>query len=164
MFSSKDHPRTRGEKSGYSHIILPFKGSPPHTRGKGKDRFPALWRSRITPAHAGKSSDTDAFEGRRWDHPRTRGEKSSTITASLFLTGSPPHTRGKVSVLPRSESPEGITPAHAGKRKLGTVLRQASRDHPRTRGEKKIFTPFSVTTLGSPPHTRGKDCKAIPEL
>ena len=51
-----DHPRACGEK----FFVKPRKrssvGSPPRMRGKGKSAFYHLLLSRITPAHAGKSS------------------------------------------------------------------------------------------------------------
>ena len=51
---------------------------------------------------------------------------------------------------------DGITPACAGKRRLGKfALRQAG-DHPRMRGEKRIGKRDAKTMQGSPPHARGK--------
>ena len=34
LIDSRDHPRTRGEKSKSQHFMSNFVGSPPHTRGK----------------------------------------------------------------------------------------------------------------------------------
>ena len=50
----------------------------------------------------------------------------------------------------------GITPAHAGKRRLSLTAKNAKRDHPRTRGEKVRTSGSKKVQIGSPPHTRGK--------
>ena len=51
---------------------------------------------------------------------------------------------------------KGITPAHAGKSKILRNCYLPSRDHPRTRGEKKFSLSLLTNRVGSPPHTRGK--------
>ena len=103
---------------------------------------------------------------------------------SLYL-GSPPHTRGKVYVLPyygallwdhprtRGEKSEHchaaryqcrITPAHAGKRSSVSSSVWQCRDHPRTRGEKFAIKSTNANELGSPPHTRGKATETISSI
>ena len=91
-----DHPRTCGEKQTTSLDCLPFIGSPPHMRGKGKTVKPKIDKKRITPAHAGKSV--------------------YLAPVDTSLSGSPPHMRGKVVELFVLLVHHGITPAHAGKR------------------------------------------------
>ena len=72
--------------------------------------------------------------------------------------GSPPHRRGKVSVMLSIPAHIGITPAWAGK-SLPVLLRsQSGRDHPRVGGEKAIFHPLLTIPKGSPPRGRGKAC------
>ena len=110
-----DHPRIRGEKL-FCLSRLPCRlGSPPHTRGKVP--FPALRNPLcgITPAYAGKRQ-TRSTRTILWrDHPRIRGEKGAVVNSIVCLSGSPPHTRGKVIVIHVSPSSPGITPAYAGK-------------------------------------------------
>ena len=53
--------------------------------------------------------------------------------------GSPPHTRGKGTEPKRRGEGVGITPAHAGKSLESDKARERGKDHPRTRGEKKIY-------------------------
>ena len=111
-------------------------GSPPHTRGKGERGYLRGLRKRITPAHAGKRLRQQANRRRQRDHPRTRGEKNKLADGTSSISGSPPHTRGKVT-------------AHL-------CYRFQRKDHPRTRGE-KLRAIWSVMKMkGSPPHTRGK--------
>ena len=50
-----DHPRIHGEKYNLQRIKIWSKGSPPHTRGKGKSPGHCNTRNRITPAYTGKS-------------------------------------------------------------------------------------------------------------
>ena len=113
--STRDHPRTRGEKPHKRGSLRREEGSPPHTRGKAfngskKSRYP-----RITPAHAGKSPINGVLFGKKRDHPRTRGEKTKAEELTGAGVGSPPHTRGKGGLISLSSTFDGITPAHAGK-------------------------------------------------
>ena len=55
-FCSRDHPRVCGEKGHGSELRGRQVGSPPRVRGKEVRTQRSDIRSRITPAHAGKSS------------------------------------------------------------------------------------------------------------
>ncbi len=112
------------------------RGSPPHARGKVFFRLKMSDMLSITPARAGKSSDSDVFEGQKRDHPRTRGEKPVDLPYAVGQTG--------------------ITPARAGKRIDHKLKPVEAQDHPRTRGEKNILISLVSTAQGSPPHARGK--------
>ena len=70
--------------------------------------------------------------------------------------GSPPHTRGKFFSSGTSLSVSGITPAYAGKTRRISRSPAGREDHPRIRGE-NVSNEFARTSsVGSPPHTRGK--------
>ena len=75
--------------------------------------------------------------------------------------GSPPHMRGK----DRSDHPsvrqDGITPAHAGKRRSQSSCDIREWDHPRTCGEKAWVGESKNNDTGSPPHMRGKGHRSI---
>ena len=114
----QDHPRTRGEKKIHTIVSIDVAGSPPHTRGKARNRRRSDLRIGITPAHAGKSTMTQALFLAEKDHPRTRGEKAPFPPLLPFGIGSPPHTRGKVQPLQKALVCGRITPAHAGKRRI----------------------------------------------
>ena len=111
---------------------------------------------RITPAHAGKRHGWRLLGYTGKDHPRTRGEKCVITLFLCVITGSPPHTRGKVQNWKRMYQDNRITPAHAGKRLSPAVVMPIIRDHPRTRGEKVVAGSRDANHKGSPPHTRGK--------
>ena len=136
---SGDHPRTRGEKLASLYPSVRPRGSPPHTRGKGIEERGYTCSVRITPAHAGKSYADFSTYARDRDHPRTRGEKFAKVGIDADQMGSPPHTRGKGGVPLGIGGGGGITPAHAGKRLLSGIGPCSRRDHPRTRGEKKVM-------------------------
>ena len=153
---SEDHPRTRGEKSGYGNRRYHKLGSPPHTRGKALTILLLMCRGRITPAHAGKRTTSEAISSEEKDHPRTRGEKILNLSKDFQSRGSPPHTRGKVCPQSGSGHIVRITPAHAGKSSAIAFSNQGWEDHPRTRGEKTKTDMTGLSGVGSPPHTRGK--------
>ena len=71
-------------------------GSPPHTRGKGGDRWVRIRQTGITPAYAGKRAKIIDKLVKSGDHPRIRGEKAVMVVIFSPNLGSPPHTRGKV--------------------------------------------------------------------
>ena len=151
-----DHPRTRGEKLLGSELFVLYIGSPPHTRGKGKEQPGRADDPGITPAHAGKSRVVRPSGSPPRDHPRTRGEKLASISGRPAREGSPPHTRGKGHPGRYAVASHGITPAHAGKRIQFARFVVKTRDHPRTRGEKSAVRVLHESEVGSPPHTRGK--------
>ena len=59
---------------------------------------------------------------------------------------------------------DGITPAHAGKSKLGDNCTLGSRDHPRPCGEKHRKACGLTVKEGSPPPMRGKDVDAMSDV
>ena len=110
-----DHPRMCGEKHYSLKITFLSSGSPPHVRGKDAHAAMRARVLRITPAHAGKSSILVAHWSAVWDHPRTCGEKSGSMSNFSRCSGSPPHMRGKVPYHDNAWFLTRITPAHAGK-------------------------------------------------
>ena len=113
--SRRDHPRLRGEKRCNINLIFVPRGSPPLTRGKGKNTPFRNVRIRITPAYAGKRIKGGKMQRKTRDHPRLRGEKLSAYAAHREKKGSPPLTRGKAETAINSKPCIGITPAYAGK-------------------------------------------------
>ena len=114
-----------------------LKGSPPHTRGQALAAAGTSRKSRITPAHAGTSS--------------------CASICFVSTAGSPPHTRGQAEFWLHWQAFGRITPAHAGTSFSKALAIRASRDHPRTRGDKSDRLDYGAVEKGSPPHTRGQD-------
>jgi len=114
----------------------------------------ATWLG-ITPAHAGNTYFTKCPHRRVWDHPRARGEHPFIITKQYPPPGSPPRTRGTPSCMAWLEVCRGITPAHAGNTFLGIPQCPPRWDHPRARGEHRLYYFYELPQKGSPPRTRG---------
>ena len=70
--------------------------------------------------------------------------------------GSPPHRRGKVSVMLSIPAHIGITPAWAGKSHTADHVACIPEDHPRVGGEKLACAAAVAERQGSPPRGRGK--------
>ena len=156
-YHRRDHPRMCGEKSFTLRKRDLQLGSPPHVRGKARCFLHRIASSGITPACAGKSRFLPYRGYKPWDHPRMCGEKQLKMRMAPPITGSPPHVRGKVGIMPITRNTRGITPACAGKRGAPDVRVRSKWDHPRMCGE-KIRVPREVLRMpGSPPHVRGKD-------
>ena len=136
--SYRDHPRTRGDKVNWVFRLLRGLGSPPHTRGQARIATVFLSLSRITPAHAGTSTQSEYFPFSWRDHPRTRGDKEGWCRYECRTDGSPPHTRGQVGRQLRFDDRPRITHAHAGTRPASQNPECQEEDHPRTRGDKLI--------------------------
>ena len=153
----RDHPRVRGEKRHTDVFAVIIQGSPPRARGKERPFSVDALAGGITPACAGKSTARSTPRAGRRDHPRVRGEKTSTLPEAGATPGSPPRARGKVAVGAVPQAALGITPACAGKSLSGADLSAADGDHPRVRGEKLQGRRRCSDEKGSPPRARGKD-------
>ena len=137
-------------------FLWSYLGSPPHVRGKALCLPCLLPKHRITPACAGKSTKLRNAIRSKWDHPRMCGEKSAASTCPICARGSPPHVRGKVKENQTLWYEDRITPACAGKSYIRLALLHPTWDHPRMCGEKQLVAELPKTSLGSPPHVRGK--------
>ena len=136
--------------------LRPNAGSPPPMRGKVRVSNVTLYRSRITPAHAGKSSRPTAPLCTCRDHPRPCGEKHIARITMFVDIGSPPPMRGKALKWTHIRIDTGITPAHAGKSFSGDSGAAGREDHPRPCGEKRPAFRQCGRYQGSPPPMRGK--------
>ncbi len=174
---SRDHPRVCGEKNAGCVSSGTRAGSPSHMRGKVLRLHADKAVLGITPAYAGKRFSCKSGEKQVGDHPpRMRGKEQQTVSSSAktgitpayagkspfsavflpLLLGSPPHMRGKEDCPPAPASLVGITPAYAGKSHHSKMELTAPRDHPRICGEKPLLLRWIRSSLGSPPHMRGK--------
>ncbi len=125
-------------------------------RGKLMPQAFATSLRRITPAHAGKTLLIYPALCPCPDHPRACGENTFAPADRVLKPGSPPRMRGKRSHFRLRFRPPRITPAHAGKTSISSLLLNPHSDHPRACGEN--FTPSTSPPWlpGSPPRMRGK--------
>ena len=84
------------------------------------------------------------------------GEKFGNTALFVSKWGSPPHGRGKDTIVIIEVAVSGITPAWAGKSIIIRYIRAHPWDHPRMGGEKPIVRSGGCLLWGSPPHGRGK--------
>ena len=153
--SIADHPRIRGE-----HRLRRLRGglgvgSSPHTRGAPPRRCTLQRRRRIIPAYAGSTRGLHQERPRGADHPRIRGEHSSTRIAPMWQAGSSPHTRGAHLHAVAQAVRSGIIPAYAGSTYAILSCAFFEKDHPRIRGEHAEWIFSYLANVGSSPHTRG---------
>ena len=114
VICSQVHPRIRGEYASLPFTAMAELGSPPHTRGIFKGRTLKIRKSRFTPAYAGNIL---FFFCRHTDlqvHPRIRGEYFEYTGTTLYVSGSPPHTRGISAFSSFPLIMSRFTPAYAG--------------------------------------------------
>ena len=109
------HPRSRGENLVAIRAEAEYGGSSPLTRGKRRHRKPTGIKSRLIPAHAGKTAQAHATPSWKPAHPRSRGENEARGEGWHPTQGSSPLTRGKLVVPPQLIVGYGLIPAHAGK-------------------------------------------------
>ena len=150
-----DHPRLRGEYAFLGLIFTSIPGSPPLTRGIQHYILGYMAGVRITPAYAGNTIVPGCFADFRWDHPRLRGEYQVESDDRRTIQGSPPLTRGILSITMVPSACPRITPAYAGNTVCIDCIFRSIEDHPRLRGEYRISSHFVPSVLGSPPLTRG---------
>ena len=141
---NQKYPRVCGEKIISKLSLMCPWGSPPHMRGK-EQHHPLLPEQHgITPAYAGKSSGPTRKSTTNGDHPRICGEKFRAYAKIYNEWGSPPHMRGKVLAALMPTNALRITPAYAGKSRIGCSGNTGSKDHPRVCGEKRrVASEFS---------------------
>ena len=155
-FPREAHPRSRGENIRVRFVITNLSGSSPLTRGKQGDSLAAWRRSRLIPAHAGKTISEHANSDPAQAHPRSRGENPSSTMTSGVGSGSSPLTRGKQAIVALDCHPCRLIPAHAGKTGVCRAYPACSTAHPRSRGENHLIVSHESAHPGSSPLTRGK--------
>ena len=150
-----DHPRIRGEHARPATRCVDYLGSSPHTRGALFRHQHVERRQGIIPAYAGSTSPRTPAGPRAPDHPRIRGEHSSTTGFDGSSGGSSPHTRGAQRSGFRLCGYRRIIPAYAGSTVSCFSLKAERSDHPRIRGEHAYAKNAATAVGGSSPHTRG---------
>ena len=154
--SRTDHPRACGENLCRQEGNRQIAGSPPRMRGKLEVLQGSLRRPRITPAHAGKTSNLSTAALMESDHPRACGENLCSLAPPKKRGGSPPRMRGKPEFLRMTTAMTRITPAHAGKTMAPSAADGSFSDHPRACGENNQSAVKELSENGSPPRMRGK--------
>ena len=104
-------------------------------RGKLAEKGANTFKTRITPACAGKTIYKGVTFQLREDHPRVCGENRRARNGNRSVLGSPPRVRGKPFENPTMATLLRITPACAGKTWEPVGVVRIAKDHPRVCGE-----------------------------
>ena len=136
---TQDHPRGCGENRSGGVELGKERGSPPRMRGKLLQDAMTKCQFRITPADAGKTTQSLSSGRSLRDHPRGCGENPACCSSIKFSKGSPPRMRGKRNRETCAEQHAGITPADAGKTFGLCFPFGLLRDHPRGCGENMLM-------------------------
>ena len=150
-----DHPRSRGEyplRFGNTDIVV---GSSPLSRGIHFRWWTTSRRSRIIPALAGNTLAPCRTALRVKDHPRSRGEYASEMSAMPRRSGSSPLSRGIQSWCRTGSGSVRIIPALAGNTHVSLPASPMRSDHPRSRGEYLPDRGVVLQEEGSSPLSRG---------
>ena len=150
------HPRSRGENQTDAPPRPRLGGSSPLTRGKHVAAAARPARTRLIPAHAGKTTPPPATPRARRAHPRSRGENKRPWRSWLRPAGSSPLTRGKHQIGILDSTDGRLIPAHAGKTRSRRRNAPGRPAHPRSRGENPFPSTKCAGSEGSSPLTRGK--------
>ena len=169
--SKPAHPRACGENVTSRKESFKLTGSSPRMRGKPPVRRCHRIKSRLIPAHAGKTLSTQLTRSRRWAHPRACGENYGTSGVPYCAMGSSPRMRGKPCPLIPITIHGGLIPAHAGKTSFSRWALMVVRAHPRACGENTersgVLTLRSVRswkTLSFPSSLKITHCRAFVQL
>ena len=151
----EDHPRVCGEQTPDRSPVCGIPGSPPRVRGPVS--VPPVYQKggRITPACAGNSDASIAYDGGLEDHPRVCGEQLASKLLMVLFKGSPPRVRGTVCRRKQNGKHWRITPACAGNSPRSRKPVAARQDHPRVCGEQRDRRTRPGWHYGSPPRVRG---------
>ena len=146
----------RGEDVSAGFSLNAGTGSPPHARGRQRDRFQREKRQGITPACAGKTRQHACVPHLGMDHPRMRGEDRLCQLGGQRRLWITPACAGKTIV--KYEDGCSITdhPRMRGEDKTKASISETIEDHPRMRGEDCYPAQILVISMGSPPHARGR--------
>ena len=150
------HPRLRGEDEVGCISICQAQETPPLTRGRPTYGYTSKGLKRNTPAYAGKTSASSISFLLDEKHPRLRGEDKSVPFQAVFVTETPPLTRGRRVLQVLISEPLGNTPAYAGKTIGLRLWRGMTRETPPlTRGRQLQGVDLNVE-FGNTPAYAGK--------
>ena len=149
------HPRICGERSQHPANGEPDAGSSPHARGTHRGGDDPIRPVRFIPTCAGNALVPGQFAGRVSGHPRMHGERIANGRNKLDKFGSSSHTRGTRLLAHQRRKVGRFIPAYAGNAWARPSPWTPSTVHPRLRGGRTPFLPYSSPSSGSSPHARG---------
>ena len=155
MFSSPDHPRSRGVYRRALCRVRRSLGSSPLARGLLRLLPCHVGPLRIIPARAGFTASSICMTIPQTDHPRSRGVYGRAFPLIGRWRGSSPLARGLQWDIEPCGKEFGIIPARAGFTCMLSTLSRATLDHPRSRGVYRRTRGRAPNREGSSPLARG---------
>ena len=150
------HPHTCGEDVRLGHFRPRSCGSPPHVWGRRGHSFAQCAWTRFTPTRVGKTAAYADAAGTRAVHPHTCGEDSPRSRKSEYVSGSPPHVWGRLTLKKAGFAPGRFTPTRVGKTFAPGDNQRWQTVHPHTCGEDISKKMLEGVKYGSPPHVWGR--------
>ena len=150
------HPHSRGENLVNPPRLVQNEGSSPLARGKYSQVHQNYGRTRFIPTRAGKIGGDEGGDLNFRVHPHSRGENNRVKVFHVFVEGSSPLARGKLSKPPLKTFSVGFIPTRAGKIKVGEKIGSTLGVHPHSRGENRVRWALEYPQDGSSPLARGK--------
>ena len=99
MRRQEDHTRVCGKNLPYLTFQQAELGSPSRVREKRDKIWGGVFKPRITPACAGKTSWFINCHDITWDHTRVCGKNTIVLVGKVRKPGSPPRGREKLHLL-----------------------------------------------------------------
>ncbi len=113
-YPARPHPRGRGEHSANVVVAALSVGPSPRARGAPSWSISDHWWCGTIPAGAGSTSWSGRESTCARDHPRGRGEHSSSASGAGSWAGPSPRARGAPRIPTAVHQPVGTIPAGAG--------------------------------------------------
>ena len=150
------HPRVCGEDRRQWRSCARGRETPPRMRGRLLSRVMTALAEGNTPAYAGKTGV--ALDGARLvrKHPRVCGEDTQYLTTRQLHLETPPRMRGRPFYAGVFGTPNGNTPAYAGKTSAMSRSRSGTGKHPRVCGEDHEIIRKYMKKRETPPRMRGR--------
>ncbi len=145
----------RGEQLRLRSPRLRCLGPSPRARGADESTVLAGRLNRTIPACAGSRTAGCSPVGRPEDHPRVRGEQSTSPQRWPTTCGPSPRARGAATDGRQHRHARGTIPACAGSRTDHRARSRRPADHPRVRGEQCIPADLYLAGEGPSPRARG---------
>ena len=116
---------------------------------------------KIIPTRVGTSNTQGLLSASKQDHPHACGDKCTTFSERLTLSGSSPRVWGQVMTLQPFTPAIRIIPTRVGTRSKCLTHCMIQEDHPHACGDKRMLKKLTHTTLGSSPRVWGQASTAI---
>ena len=150
-----EHPRMRGDHASALSLTACISGTSPHARGP---QVPAVGFDQLfgnIPACAGTTQRILLRRARDQEHPRMRGDHSTSSTTTPSPSGTSPHARGPLDGERCPAVAQGNIPACAGTTTTAGSMWPITGEHPRMRGDHAPEADYVVVYMGTSPHARG---------